>query len=36
VIRSGTLKDGDQVVVEDLKAAPKAPPAGNQPFRMRF
>jgi HlyD family secretion protein len=36
VVRSGALKDGDQVVVEDLKAAPKAPAAGNQPFRMRF
>ena len=35
VIRSGALKAGDQVVVEDLKGAPK-PAAGNQPFRMRF
>jgi HlyD family secretion protein len=35
VIRSGALKEGDQVVVEDLKAAPQ-PATGNQPFRMRF
>jgi HlyD family secretion protein len=36
VIRSGALKAGDQVVVEDVSPAPKAPAAGNQPFRMRF
>jgi HlyD family secretion protein len=36
VVRGGALKDGDRVVVEDLKAAPKTPAAGaNQPFRMR-
>jgi HlyD family secretion protein len=35
VVRSGGLKEGDMVVVEDLKAAPKGPAGGNQPFRIR-
>ena len=36
VVKSGNLKDGDQVVVEDLKASPKGAAGGaNQPFRMR-
>jgi HlyD family secretion protein len=38
VVRSGALKDGDQVVVEDVLGAPKAAPPGggtNQPFRIR-
>jgi HlyD family secretion protein len=35
VVRSGALKEGDRLVVEDLKAAPKTPTGGNQPFRMR-
>jgi HlyD family secretion protein len=35
VVRNGAIKEGDRVVVEDLKASPKAPTGGNQPFRMR-
>ena len=35
-VRSGALKDGDRVVVEDLKPTPKPGAGGtNQPFRMR-